>query len=282
MTMPRTATVTTLVGPALSGKCCVYYRMIQMSDTTQQHVWNDSFICVTELIHKSDKTHSHVWRDYSIRVNNSVKMVWANFPFWLWVLNIFPITERFILLVFLSFWVSLSYYASPTLIICVSLFQIHMDNRSMRVWCMCCMSFEHSVLQCVIMCCSVLHCFVCLSPHIYIYVYIYVYMYIYIYIYIYIHICIYIWRETYKYICLYIYIHMFICIYVYILLLYVFVYTNCYIDVYVLVYTRGYMYIYESHYICTHTWMHVIYIHVLGYTNWHIYMYVLVYTRGYM
>ena len=47
------------------------YRIIVRSHL---HVWHDSFICVTWLIHMCDMTHSYVWHDSFIRVTWLIHM----------------------------------------------------------------------------------------------------------------------------------------------------------------------------------------------------------------
>jgi len=134
MTMPLTATVTTLVAPAFSGKRCVCDRMIQMYDTTHQYVWNDAFICLTWIIHMSDMTHSHVCHDLSIRMNNSAKIVWANFPFLLWGLNVLFDYKTFhsaCLSFVLS--VSLLFCVSPSHFLCLVLSNLHGQQTCARV-----------------------------------------------------------------------------------------------------------------------------------------------------
>ena len=41
---------------------------------TRSHVWHDSFMCVTWLIHMCDMTHSHVWHDSFMCVSSLISM----------------------------------------------------------------------------------------------------------------------------------------------------------------------------------------------------------------
>jgi len=48
-----------------------------MCDMTPSHVWNDSFICVTWLIHICDMTHSYVWLTHSYVWRDSfIRVTW--------------------------------------------------------------------------------------------------------------------------------------------------------------------------------------------------------------
>jgi len=52
-------------GPGISFplKCL---RVVEAVEVCFSHVWHDSFICVSSLIHVRDMTHSYMWRDWCI------------------------------------------------------------------------------------------------------------------------------------------------------------------------------------------------------------------------